>query len=171
MLKNLIGENRKRTKVLTIDADLCTNCRSCELACSAFNFKLSNPMRSMIEVIYDFKRNIAVPIVCRDCEDPPCQKVCPVNAIFRNHDTNAVVINNEKCIGCNLCITACRLGGPSVDIASGKVIMCNLCGGDPQCVKVCSLKALTFTEDFRVGTETRRTKLRKLIDALDWVRT
>jgi len=153
-------------KVLSIDPDSCTNCRSCELACSAFHYKESNPMRSMIKVIYDFKRNLTVPIMCQQCEEPPCKEACRPKAILSNPNNDILSVNEEKCIGCNMCVVACPLGGFTIDPKTRKPIMCDLCGGDPQCVKVCSLGALKFTEDFRVGVESKRTKLKKVLETM-----
>ena len=38
-------------KVLIVDADKCTGCRQCELACSMHNFGEFNPTRSNIRVL------------------------------------------------------------------------------------------------------------------------
>lgn len=48
------------------------------------------------------------PVLCRHCEDAPCAKVCPVNAITLSG--NAVVLNEVTCIGCKLCAIACPFG-------------------------------------------------------------
>lgn len=161
-----VSSKQGTRKVLTIDPDSCTNCRSCELACSAFHYKKTNPMRSSIKVIYDFKRNLTVPIMCQQCEEPPCKAACHPKAIRSDPNKDILLLNEEKCIGCNLCIIACPIGGFTIDPVTKKPIMCDLCDGDPQCVKVCSLGALKFTEDFRVGTETRRAKLKRVLETM-----
>ncbi|MDR3411231.1 MAG: 4Fe-4S dicluster domain-containing protein, partial [Formivibrio sp.] len=48
------------------------------------------------------------PVLCRHCEDAPCAKVCPVNAI--THEGDAIVLNETTCIGCKLCAIACPFG-------------------------------------------------------------
>ena len=50
---------------------------------------------------------------------------------------------------------------------TGKPIICDLCDGDPQCVKVCSPKALEYVDEFRLGGSTRRSKLRNLVDSME----
>ncbi len=120
----------------------------------------------MIKVIYDSKGNIAVPIMCQQCEEPPCEEACRIKAIRPDPGTGILTVNEEKCIGCNICIIACPLGGFTLDPATKKPIMCDLCDGDPQCVKVCSLGALKLVEDFRVATETRRNKLKKVVEGM-----
>ena len=40
------------------------------------------------------------------CENPPCEKVCPVNATFKN-DQGVVLVDQKTCIGCRMCMAAC----------------------------------------------------------------
>lgn len=49
-----------------------------------------------------------MPIQCRQCEDPACAAVCPVNAI--THAGNSIQINESLCIGCKMCGVACPFG-------------------------------------------------------------
>lgn len=49
-----------------------------------------------------------MPVQCRHCDDAPCIKVCPVEAIRQTDD--AVQLNESLCIGCNLCAVACPFG-------------------------------------------------------------
>ncbi|MPM79752.1 hypothetical protein SDC9_126793 [bioreactor metagenome] len=41
---------------------------------------------------------VSAPIQCRHCEDAPCAKACPHNALTK--EGNSIVVNEEKCIGC-----------------------------------------------------------------------
>ena len=47
-----------------------------------------------------------LPRPCMQCENAPCQNVCPVGATFRNKQ-GVVLIDHDKCIGCRLCMAAC----------------------------------------------------------------
>jgi formate hydrogenlyase subunit 2 len=46
--------------------------------------------------------------MCHQCEDAPCAKVCPVNAI--RHQDGAIVLNESLCVSCKLCGIACPFG-------------------------------------------------------------
>jgi Fe-S-cluster-containing dehydrogenase component len=55
-----------------------------------------------------------------------------------------MLIDEGTCIGCRTCIAACPFGAPTVIQETRKVIKCDLCHGDPQCVEFCASKAIQF---------------------------
>jgi len=131
-------------KVLIVDPDKCTGCKVCEFICSLTHENQINPMKSRIQVISWELRGVDIPIVCQQCEDAPCEAVCPVQAIHRDPETGALIIDEDTCIGCRMCVNACPFGAPTVKPDTRKVVKCDLCGGDPQCVYFCSAKALQY---------------------------
>jgi Fe-S-cluster-containing hydrogenase component 2 len=42
---------------------------------------------------------------------------------------------------------ACPFGGIGINPGSGQVFKCELCNGDPECVKACEDKAITFEKE------------------------
>jgi Fe-S-cluster-containing hydrogenase component 2 len=88
--------------------------------------------------------------------------VCPVGAISRDEETGAIVLDQDLCIGCNMCLTVCPLGGISVDPETGTIIKCDLCQGDPECVKHCVYGALEFVKASEAGYIRRREGVKNL---------
>ena len=133
-------------KILMINPDRCTGCRSCELACSLKHEGEFNLAKARIStVIFTEEQAYAyVPITCLQCEEPACMEVCPSSAIRKDPGTGALLVDESRCVGCKMCIMACFLGSVGFDTAAGKAKKCDLCGGDPECVKVCTARALEY---------------------------
>jgi Fe-S-cluster-containing hydrogenase component 2 len=138
------------TKLLVVDTDRCMGCGLCEMACSFKHTGEFSRTASRIKAYRWEKRCDTVPLVCYQCEDAPCIKVCGVaGAITRDAKTNAVVINKQLCIGCKLCMFNCPYG--AIDYYAHQLVKCDLCEGDPECVKYCSVKAITWAEPAQAG--------------------
>lgn len=125
----------------------CTACRACEAGCKQ-EFDLPIGVRRRRVIIKEEGKfpNVKVRYIstaCNHCEEPACQKACPVGA-YTKEDTFGVVLHNqEKCIGCKRCMAACPYGAPQFDEKKKKVDKCNLCyhrlkeGLPPACVRTC----------------------------------
>jgi Fe-S-cluster-containing dehydrogenase component len=81
------------------------------------------------------------------CRRAPCVISCPSNALFRDKATDAVLLLHEECIGCSECVDACPFGMASLHPSSGLTLICDLCGGDPACVKRCATGAIVYTDE------------------------
>lgn len=131
-------------KVLFVDPEKCTGCKICEFVCSLYHENEINPIKSRIQIISWEIEGIDIPMVCQQCEDAPCAAVCPTHAIYRDQQTGAMLVKEEACIGCRMCINVCPFGGSSINPDTGEVIKCDLCGGEPKCVEFCSTQALEY---------------------------
>jgi len=132
---------------LFFSPDLCTGCRACELACSFTCEGIFSPARSRIRIVRIDCDGIDIPVGCEHCEDAPCRAVCPVRAISRDALTGAMILDTTVCIGCKQCMVSCPFGAISFDAERRILYKCDLCHGDPECVKWC------FTEALKVASE------------------
>ena len=108
------------------------------------------------------EEGIDVPMVCQQCETPICEAVCPMHALYRDPQTGAMLIKEEACIGCRMCIIACPFGGSSIHPETIKTIKCDLCLGEPQCVEFCATKALEYIPVSKAVLLRKRAAARKL---------
>ncbi len=105
---------------MAIDLDRCTGCAACMAACKMENNvpivepeearqgRVMHWMDMMTEYDGDYP-NIEVkrmPKPCFHCDNPPCTRVCPVGATYRNEE-GIVAQVYQRCIGCRYCMVAC----------------------------------------------------------------
>ena len=134
-------------KIITMNPDNCVGCRNCELACAfAKTGETCERSESNIKVNHYIDERVVIPMTCLHCEDAWCLSVCPAGAISRDEKTNAVVIDQTRCAGCKMCMLACPYGNIHFDHEKLVSRKCDLCGGDPKCVKHCIGGALNFVE-------------------------
>ncbi len=161
-----------RKFVYVVDLAKCANARKCISGCQE-GHNLPPDMEFMN--VYLMKDNPEsspywFPRMCLHCDNPPCVKVCPVGATYKRQD-NLVLIDNERCIGCKFCVTACPYSArifyweepPKSDVPKeeyspetsvpaqiGTVAKCDFCadlarkGALPYCVRSCPMGALYF---------------------------
>lgn len=133
--------------IIDVNHFLCRGCRLCEMACARKHGADLQTSVSRIKVYQYYPGPIDIPVMCHQCSDYPCVKACPLPepAISVNDTTGALSIDEEKCIGCLSCADACR---HKLSITShpetGLPMVCDLCGGEPECVKVCPFGVLWF---------------------------
>ncbi len=112
--------------VYCLNLTRCVGCRKCVHACVAENNQSRSPEVQYIRVLkmpngtFDMERgdhNYApetvpekgffyMPVQCHQCKNPPCVKVCPVDATWTEKD-GITVIDYNWCIGCRYCEAAC----------------------------------------------------------------
>ena len=78
-------------KSLHINADKCTGCLQCEMACSYEHYGVFNTSKSRIKVFEFHKTGKKVPYTCTQCDEAWCLQACPVDAIRVDLITGAKV--------------------------------------------------------------------------------
>lgn len=139
--------------VVAVDAARCLGCRTCEAVCSLYHEGVVSPELSRIVVVKDWIRPDTMdvefdPSSCEQCADAPCLQSCPTGAIKVDITTSARVVDQALCIGCHDCEEACPYKPSRIRFTkAGKAFKCDLCGGEPQCVRFCHEGALTYIHD------------------------
>ena len=164
-----MANDTKNRKGMMVTPELCIGCRACQVACKSWNQlpgtkttntgTYQNPP-DLNDTAFNLIRYNEVPGQenpvrwlfvsrrCMHCEDAGCMKICPSGAIYRTSD-GSVAVNQDKCIGCKLCVNACPFDVPRYD-ALGKMHKCHQCsdrtsnGMSPACVKTCPTGALKY---------------------------
>ncbi|HPC03630.1 MAG TPA: 4Fe-4S dicluster domain-containing protein [Syntrophales bacterium] len=118
----------------------CTGCRACEYACSVYHTGVVRPSVARVHVL-KYRGVVDVPVICWHCDDAPCIEACPTTpkAIQKDKASNGIILDEKICLGakCLKCKEACPAQFIRVNPDKGMPLMCDLCGGDPECVKAC----------------------------------
>ncbi len=134
-----------KQKILVFDRRVCTGCRLCELACSFAKFNnVYSYEKTHIRHVIEFDRGEIECQYCQHCEEPLCKASCPVDAIHKDPETGIVKINALECIGCQTCNVVCPTRIPRFHPERKVSVKCDLCDGDPACVKYCSPMAISY---------------------------
>ncbi len=138
-------------KIVT-DPDRCSGCRLCEMVCTLRQEGEVIPSLSRIRINSDSLSGKDVNItLCHQCRAPNCLLACPLDAIQVDERTGARIVNEERCTGCGLCVQECHLGEIWLNKANRKAYKCDLCRGEPECVKFCPQKALSISSILQSG--------------------
>ena len=146
---------------LRVDLDRCTGCKSCEAACKAEHGLSAGERRNRVVWLTNTEESSVtpkprldfLPLMCQQCDRPACVRACPVNpkALSKDPLTGLVTVNEDRCVGCGECVTACPYGAMGYDAIGHHAVKCDLCvsrrerePGTTACASVCPTKAISF---------------------------
>ncbi|MHA1106944.1 MAG: 4Fe-4S dicluster domain-containing protein [Promethearchaeota archaeon] len=133
-------------KALVFESKKCIGCRLCEQICSMTHFQVTNPAKSRIRIFRNDREQVDWAVYCRSCPDPECIKACYYEALSRDPETNAIMVNEDNCVGCGECIDKCPYSHPIMHPSENYILICDLCGGNPECVEICPENAIQYAE-------------------------
>jgi protein NrfC len=119
---------------MVIRQNRCIDCERCMEACVKTNNVPSYGYRTIIleqerEIGPDQKERMFMPVLCNHCNRPPCVRVCPTTATFKDKKTGIVKMDQGRCIGCKTCMAACPYNARYFDERAGirAVDKCDFC--------------------------------------------
>jgi nitrite reductase (NADH) large subunit len=148
---------------LTFDDARCLVCRSCEIAC-ALAHSQSQELEAALGETPVPRRRVRVrakagaetveALRCEQCDEPLCVFACKSGALSRNLATGRAQLDEERCVGCAMCLMVCPFG-MRLDPERDRAYRCDVCADreDPACVVACPTHALGVREDPRSQTE------------------
>lgn len=162
-------------KQIMVRTNHCTGCKSCEIACAVahsngrelFATLLSGekPVRR-VKVETNPGRTVNLPVQCRQCREAKCVQACMTGAMHYDQSSGLVVNNEDKCVGCWMCVMVCPYGvivpGETQKVAA-KCDQCLSIEHQPACVQACPTKALQFIEISEFDHGVRREFLNRFI--------
>jgi len=184
------GMQREWNVCKLVDTTSCIGCKACEVACVEWNempfrtTNFDNTYQTMPETAWNFWNLIKFneheredgtlmwlmrKDQCMHCAEPGCLEACPADGAIVQYANGIVDFQQDKCIGCQYCVTGCPFNIPRFNPATKKVYKCTLCsdrvgqGLEPACIKACPTGCLHFgsKEDMKDLAGKRAQQLRE----------
>ncbi len=130
---------------IAFHAERCDGCNACVAACAQAKSGTDDPVHSRINIIADPGDDGFELALCRQCGEPKCVMNCPSAALTKDSETGVVPWDGGKCVNCLLCTVGCAYGGITYNTETKCVMKCDMCDGDPACVKACPRDALELS--------------------------
>ncbi len=157
-----------------IDNRKCIGCHACTVACKSEYDVAIGVNRTWVKYVekgeYPNTRRLFSVMRCNHCENAPCAKICPVEALHIRDD-GIVDFDNRRCIGCKSCMQACPYDSLYIDPKTHTAAKCNYCshridiGLNPACVNVCPEQAIISGDMNNPNTEIAQLLSREQVKA------
>tara|TARA_R110002110_G_scaffold205066_1_gene416750 strand:- start:150678 stop:151265 length:588 start_codon:yes stop_codon:yes gene_type:complete len=152
----------RKQLTFVIDLKRCIGCDTCVVGCK---MEHATPAGEFRLKVFDSHGNFHVekpegqypnlgmywiPTMCHHCSDAPCVTACPTQALWNRDADGMVVLDTDKCVGCQRCGEECPYDALWFDPQTGKADKCNMCehrleeNKGPMCELVCPTRAIHF---------------------------
>lgn len=111
----------------------CIDCERCLVACRETNHvpdghgAWRTAIQERLTTVDDVENREFRPILCNHCNRPPCVRVCPTKATYKDPENGIVVMDYKKCIGCKTCMAACPYNARYFNHDKYAIDKCNFC--------------------------------------------
>lgn len=108
---------------LFVRPELCTGCKTCEIACAVEHSRSKTLLGAIMEqppphpriyveaVTKSHANTLKMPMTCRHCDPSPCIAACIPKAMYRAEgDVVTNVGGAQECIACGMCVMMCPFG-------------------------------------------------------------
>jgi protein NrfC len=117
---------------MLVQPNLCVDCERCLAACKKTNNVPDYGYRTAILQKQDAvkasgRKREFIPVLCNQCNRPPCVRVCPTKATYKDKQNGIVRMQDEKCIGCKFCVAACPYNARYFNSEKRAIDKCNFC--------------------------------------------
>jgi protein NrfC len=116
---------------MVMNQSRCIDCEKCLEACIMTNnvpdygYRTTILQRDVPDAIGQ-KREF-IPVLCNQCNNPPCVRACPTKATYKSKETGIVMMEYKKCIGCKTCVVACPYNARYFNEEIHAIDKCNFC--------------------------------------------
>jgi len=138
--------------MISVDISKCSGCKRCEVNCSFFHTGRTGRSLSRVKVMKVEGIGVDFPILCQLCKERFCIN-CAQDAI-QIGELGQIIVSPTLCNACGACERSCPIG--AIELVEDIPCVCDLCGGDPRCIKECNLGALRFEPEKRETVSLKR---------------
>lgn len=118
---------------IKVDKKKCSGCRLCEMVCSLFHAGVINPEKSAVRIESDdLGTGLNVPLLCRQCKNMKCLEGEDADERMEKRKFLWALSRAQRC------------PFHALPVYDGYAYHCDLCGGNPRCLKVCTPNALSL---------------------------
>jgi len=120
---------------IKVNKEKCSGCHLCEMVCSLFHLRKINVEKSAIRIRKDdLDTSMNTPVLCRQCKEMKCLEG---ERIKEGSEKKKFIWSPMRAERCPF---------DALTAYAGRAYHCDLCLGNPQCIKVCTPGALTLSK-------------------------